>query len=109
MNGESVSPQQSIANPPTKGWRAEIKVALILLCLGTGYKVFGWGLESWVRDVIKNDPQIQELVTLSKENRENARKMELLMMQIQQDQKTHGEFLLRLLGDGNPGNTNAGS
>lgn len=60
--------------------------------------------------MIKDDPQIQELISLSKENKEKSHKMELLMMQIQQDQKTHGEFLLRLLDEGsNPGSGNAGS
>ena len=109
MSGESVSPQQPAAEEP-KGWRGEIKVALILLGLGTGYQVVGWGLESWVRDVIKKDPQIQELIALSKENRDKARQMELLMVQIENNQKTHGEFLLRLLGEPRPtGSTNAGS
>ena len=104
MSGGRDSPTPPTDNTQVggSGWQGTIKAALILLLLGTGYQIFGWGLEGWVRDIIQKDPQVQEVLRLSRENRDKAHEMELLMIQIQQDQKTHGEFLLRLL-DGNSG------
>jgi len=106
MSGGTASPKQPAGSPEDPPVVKEGKLnsiawaaigALSLLLLGSLYNVFGWGLESWVREVIRRDVQIQEMLKITKENRDRAQDMEKIMIQIQADQKAQSEFLIRLL------------
>ena len=112
MPGENDSPKPQNGNLPT--WMRNAlwagAGALALLIIGSFYGVVERGMDSWVRDaakqVIREDVQIQEVLKVSKENRDKAIETEKILIQIQADQKMQAEFLRRIL-DG-PGN-NAGS
>lgn len=103
MGGESTSPGQPAANPPS--WATKLLWAgvgvLAVGLLGGVMSLFTRGMDGYVRDiaqdVIKKDAQIQEVLKVSKETRDRQIEIEKSIIQIQADNKAQAEFLQRML------------
>ena len=113
MPGETGSrkPQNDSLSPWLKNSLWAGAGAIALLVIGSFYGVVERGMDSWVRDaakqVIREDVQIQEVLRVSKENRDKAIETEKILIQIQADQKMQAEFLRRILDA--PRSNNSGS
>jgi hypothetical protein len=102
MSGDSdLPPPPGNATPSPKGFWDEhggkVILGVVMLLVGTGYQVFGWGLEGWIDKKIREHVQIQEMLKLGRENAKKADDLEKLMLQLDNRVKTQNEFLLRVL------------